>query len=334
MKHALALLLQRCFPALFARLQLRVSTAKNFRIDRQRFSSQSGVAREVERIKLQARITMDYHRLEKGLSLRAPRPDFGAQVTRELIANLAVYGREFGADVLTATTCKVLDEYLEFRRKQGTEDPAIVAAVNGVRNVLKQPDLACGGGTIEIDADDILRRSRIGEDFFTSRHSIRDFSDRPVEVELLQAAVRMAQRTPSVCNRQAWRVHVARGAALKERWLSLQNGNAGFRSQIACALVVVCDLRHFVSVGERNQAWIDGGMFAMSLAHALHSLGLGTCFLNWSVTADADRKLRPLLKVTQHDVIITMLAVGHLPDRLRVAHSQRKHLDEVLILED
>jgi nitroreductase len=98
--------------------------------------------------------------------------------------------------------------------------------------------------------------------------------------------------------------------------------------------VVVCDLRHFVTVGERNQAWIDGGMFAMSLVYALHALGLGTCFLNWSVTEDVDRKLRPHLKVTEHDVIITMLAVGHLPERFRVAHSQRKPIDQALVLED
>lgn len=335
MRQLLSAFLQRFFPVGFARLKVRVTAARNFRSDARRFRERSGIARTVEQVTLQAKITMDYHRLEKGLSLRQPRTDFGTKVAQELIANLTRYCRSFGADQLTATTLEALEEFNQFRRRHGTAVAEILEATTQLKREFSWSGSACGGGTVETSAAQVRDMSRIdGPAFFNSRHSVRDFTDEPVDVAELEEAVRMAQRTPSVCNRQAWRVHVARGAALKERLLSLQNGNLGFRSQIACALVVVCDLRHFVTVGERNQAWIDGGMFAMSLVYALHSLGLGTCFLNWSVTEDVDRKLRPHLKVTEHDVIITMLAVGHLPQRFRVAHSQRKPIDQALVLED
>ena len=327
--------LQRLFPVGFARLKMRMVAARNFRCDARRFRERSGIARTVEQVTLQAKITMDYHRLEKGLSLREPRTDFGTKVAHDLIGNLTRYCRTFGADQLTATTLEVLEEYNQFRRRHATAVAAIEGATARLRREFSWDGSACGGGTIEISAAQVRSMSRIdAAAFFGSRHSVRDFTDEPVDVSQLETAVRMAQRTPSVCNRQAWRVHVARDPALKEKLLALQNGNLGFRSQIACALVVVCDLRHFVTVGERNQAWIDGGMFAMSLVYALHSLGLGTCFLNWSVTEEVDRKLRPLLQVTEHDVIITMLAVGHLPERFRVAHSQRKSIDRALVLED
>lgn len=328
-------ILERFFPVGFARLKLRIVAVRNFRSDARRFRERSGIARTIEQVTLQAKITMDYHRLEKGMSLRDPRTDFGTKVAQDLIANLTTYCRKFGADQLTATTLEVLQEFNRFRRRHATVVPELVATTEELRREFSWSGSACGGGTLETSAEQVRSQSRIdGAAFFNSRHSVRDFTDEPVDVRQLEAAVRMAQRTPSVCNRQAWRVHVARGTALKERLLALQNGNLGFRSQIACALVVVCDLRHFVTVGERNQAWIDGGMFAMSLVYALHSLGLGTCFLNWSVTEDVDRKLRPHLKVTEHDVIITLLAVGHLPEQFRVAHSQRKPIEQALVLED
>jgi len=333
-RHIVIVFLQRLFPVFFARLQLRVAVARNFRSDARRFREQSGIVRTPEQVTLQAKITMDYHRLEKGLSLRSPRPDFGTKVAQDLIANLGRYCRSFGADQLTETTFEALAEYSQFRSRRSSMPAQMCDAIKQLRREFSSAT-ACGGGTVEVSAARIRSMSRIDADsFFNSRHSVRDFADLPVDLAQLQEAVRLAQRTPSVCNRQAWRVHVARGAALKESLLALQNGNLGFRSQIGCALVVVCDLRHFVTVGERNQAWIDGGMFAMSLVYALHSLGLGTCFLNWSVTTDVDRKLRPHLKVTEHDVIITMLAVGHLPEHFRVAHSQRKPIDAALVLED
>ena len=54
-------------------------------------------------------------------------------------------------------------------------------------------------------------------------------------------------------------------------------GNAGFGDRVPLVLVITSDLQTFFAPEERNQAWIDGGMFAMSLVHALHSLGLASC---------------------------------------------------------
>jgi hypothetical protein len=71
-------------------------------------------------------------------------------------------------------------------------------------------------------------------------------------------------------------------------------------------------------------------MFAMSLIYALHSLGLGTCCLNWSVEQDADLRLRSVAQIAPSENVIMLLAVGHLPDELAVACSPRKDLSDVL----
>ena len=70
----------------------------------------------------------------------------------------------------------------------------------------------------------------------------------------------------------------------------------------------------------------------MSLIYALHSLGLGTCCLNWSVTRERDLALRKDAKIDHSESIIMMIAVGNLPDNFSVANSSRKPVEEILVL--
>ncbi|MCA1991990.1 MAG: hypothetical protein LDL41_08075, partial [Coleofasciculus sp. S288] len=61
-------------------------------------------------------------------------------------------------------------------------------------------------------------------------------------------------------------------------------------------------------------------------------LGLETCCLNWSVERHADRALREATQISNSEAIIMMIAVGHIPDELKVAQSPRKKIDDVLVV--
>ena len=69
--------------------------------------------------------------------------------------------------------------------------------------------------------------------------------------DVLAGAVRVAQQTPSVCNRQAWRVHVYTSPEDKAEVLRVQNGNARFGHLAARILSVLVDTRSFVTSSER-----------------------------------------------------------------------------------
>jgi nitroreductase len=112
----------------------------------------------------------------------------------------------------------------------------------------------------------------------------------------------------------------------------LQNGNRGFGNQIKTLLLVTSDLGQFVSVGKRNQCWVDGGMFAMSLLYALHSLGVATCCLNWSVRRAVDHQMKRLIHLPDAEVIIMLIAVGHYPPHFHVTRSPRKPLRDILTI--
>jgi nitroreductase len=95
--------------------------------------------------------------------------------------------------------------------------------------------------------------------------------------------------------------------------------------------VITADMGQMNLPGERYQGWIDGGLFAMTLALALHARGLGACFLNWSVPSRTDRALRRMIGIPDSELVITMMSAGHLKDRFAVPVSQRKPLDAVLV---
>ena len=95
-------------------------------------------------------------------------------------------------------------------------------------------------------------------------------------------------------------------------------------------LLVTVDLRQFDLIGERNQGWIDGGLFAMSLVYALHAASLGTCMLNWSEDCKSDKRIRGAFKIPDHEIIITMIGAGHVPHKFEVTASPTPNVEEVL----
>lgn len=282
------------------------------------------------RMHLRSRIVMDYHRLEKGLSLSDTRQGFGVVAARELVGNLRKYVGSHGRDDATDVALAALVEYEDFNVRTDASNP-LVCGVLSEFEYNGEARTKGRGGTVQLTREEVHANARMDlSRFFTSRHSVRHFSGEAVDVALLKQAVRMAQFTPSVCNRQSARVHIMSTPELKREALKWQNGNRGFSEQIDKVLIVTSDLECFVQPAERYQAWIDGGMFAMSLIYALHSLGLGTCCLNWDVAPAADRGLRKTARLPENESVIMMIAVGHLPDAFAVASSPRNDIDAVV----
>ena len=307
---------------------------RNFAYDRRRFGKFSSADSSLKRrIQLQAWINGDYHKIEKALALRSPRPGFGAAVVFRLVENLEQYSVDYGIDEICVIAINVLKGYLKFNASNGFEDITLRLKIEQFSSLPEYDACSSGqGGTIQIYRDEILKQGCLDlEEFFESRHSIRQFSDEPVPRELVKKAVRMARRTPSVCNRQSWKVYAYSAPVLLKKVVECQKGNSGFGEQIKTMLVVTSNTETFFSIGERNQCWIDGGLFSMSLVYALHSLGLGSICLNWSVERAADDDLHRVASIPESEAVIMMIGIGFLPETLLVAQSHRKSLEELLI---
>lgn len=326
MRHVARSLLKR---AMGAGKWARHIARKNSLYDLDRFEKASTMyshARDAEMAG--ARIVMDCHRLEKGLALAAPKPGFGRDVIARLLHDVPEYERRFGPGLPSITAREALLEYEAFNDGCGQAIAPELKAFNRDRSAAED---VVAAGTIEVSREDLQPAPGMDfERFAQSRFSIRNYTGEPVSIDAIERAVAIAQKTPSVCNRQSARVHVALGRDAISKALGWQNGNRGFGESVGALIIVTSDMRIFKDIGERNQCWVDGGMFAMSLCYALHGQGLGTCMLNWSQPMHVDQSMRRALGIPDNEAVITMLAVGHIPPKLRVAISPRRPTGSIL----
>ncbi|MBV6623396.1 MAG: nitroreductase family protein [Rivularia sp. (in: Bacteria)] len=326
---------KKLLPPAIKRKWLTAKLKANFNYDLRRFSKFSGVSRQINtQTKLQAYITKEYHRIEKRLAFKEPRVGFAPDVIQNLLIKLYEYEKKYGLDETAQIALNSIFSYYQFNLDNGLEDKQLHQQIVELRNKIPGSENTAGkGGVINISKNNILKAAKLDlKDFFESRYSIRDFAADEVHISLIEDAVKMAQKTPSVCNRQSSKVYVFSKEEDKKKVLSYQNGNRGFGDKASNVLVVTSNLEHFFSISERNQCWIDGGMFSMSLIYALHSLGLGSCCLNWSVEYEVDCAFKNAVDIDDSESIIMMIAVGHLPENLKVAQSNRKNIREVLFI--
>jgi len=302
----------------------------NYLGDFRRYMQHSATMRHDKGENLRAKIVAAYHNIEKGLSLPAPRPRFGVANLRSLLDYL--YLLNDPADEVARTARQSLEAYVRFHDRQGIADFPFAGEI---RDYISDNAVAgegqCGGLRL-VTRDEIRSDGLIDEAFFHSRHSIRQFTSDPVDPLSIEAAVRIAQKAPAVCNRQSGRVHLIRNRELIDRVLDFQGGARGFGQEVPAVMVITMRLTSFWNIGERNQAWIDGGLFAMSLILGLHSRAIGSCCLNWSRTNDDSKKLRRMLDISEDEVIIMLLAIGNLPERFPVPYSARKPVCDALRL--
>ena len=281
----------------------------------------------------QALLTFYYHKIEKGLALPSPKRGFGVSwITSGFLPLLNSYAHTYGVDDVVVTCRKALEAYLAFHALSCPE--AASSTIKAVQRYLDgSPSVSgdCSGGVMEVDARVLEASWRIDFSRFASaRHSVRVFAPDAVSHELIERAVSIAQKAPSVCNRQAWRVYGLTDPEAIRSALTCQNGNAGFGDQIPCLLLVTCDNSVMLFNYERNQIWIDGGLFSMTLVYALQSVGLGSCCLNLCIPWSVEKRLGALYRLPPSERPIMMIAAGHLPERLFVARSQRKALSAAL----
>ncbi len=300
--------------------------------DISRFASHSSALRITgTRHNREAKLTFLYHKIEKALALPNTRPGFGKSwILNDFMPLIRSFVHEYGSNTVTDACLQNLKVYRDFNSEKKYYDEELFSSVDEIlKDVQMSQDTAYGGIQTIVKSPSPPSYESFSE-FMMSRHSVRDFSQEPVDKGLVEKAVQMAQRTPSVCNRQPWHVYAYDKKSEIDSALKLQNGNAGFGDRIHMLIITAGNTSAMLNSTERNQFRIDGGMFSMSLVLALHSLGLGTCCLNLCHRAKGEKRLRKFIGMDAHHSPLMMIAVGHTPEIFSVAVSPRKSVSEVV----
>jgi len=275
-----------------------------FIYDLHRFSRYSGMLKR-DRVQRDFRLIKIYHTLEKSLSFRKQKKGAGKSVENLLRGYLGPniknksFSEKVAEDVLT-----------EFKGKQNINS--------------KNEGVGSLGGVIPYSVA-LMRKGVLEhpEDFFFSRYSIREFDGSKIGREKIMRAIELASKTPSSCNRQPWFTYHLDDGELINKVLSIQGGANGFGETISNLVIISVDQRAYDTAVERYQGWIDGGMYGMSFIYACHSLGLGTCCLNWAKNTSDEKSLRSLLPIKNEHSVLMMIGIGLPCSEFKVCRSKR-----------
>lgn len=290
---------------------------------------------------LSAELLFQYHKLEKGMVMPGTPRLFGTDPVRATMSLLSRWedaGHAIDDPIYLGALVTVQCYEQHLTRLSLDSKSAVIKEVRSficqrqdrispVRNSLQTPyplpslHLADGGGI-----------ASAFEALSLSRRSVREFQDLPVPLHLVERAIDLASLSPTACNRQPNKVVLLQGRHTIDQALEFQNGNRGFGHTVPLLGVLVVDTSGYFDGSERNQPYVDGGLFAMSLMLALRAMGLGSCSLNWCVTPNTDRRFRQLGHVRPEETVTMMLAIGYpLKDAVVPRSPRRAHAEVVRI---
>jgi len=273
------------------------------------------------------------HALEKGLSHADLRMPFGhlpmanmLTVLRKHLVAGQVEDERVGLAIATGQS--VVEEHA----RHGVQLPGHAQELQDILNRTldsKQPGpVATVGARVE-SGDRAAIHSEEFATFVRSRHSVRNFSSATVDPASISEAVATAVHSPSSCNRQPWKVHVASEPTSIRKLLELQGGLRGW-DQPGKLLVVAADSAMYGNPYERVAPYVDGGLFAMTLVLALHAEGMATCMLNANQPPSVLSEVHTLLGMDPSELIVCYIALGYPKDSFRVPVSARVPVSSVI----
>lgn len=283
---------------------------------------------------LGAELLLQYHKIEKGLVMPGTKRLFGIEPVLTVISLLTQWREAHFEtdDPIYLGAVETLFGYYNLLSSTGLDKDAIIlpevaAFLGGIgfRDVelitpYKLPQLATVNKT-PIEGF---------ENLMNVRRSVRDFRPQSVDWELIKKAVELAQLSPSACNRQPWKVYLISDSDDRKTLLSYQNGNRGFGHLAPHIAIITADSQCFFDSSERNEPYIDGGMFAMSLILGLSAQGVATCCLNWCVPPSIDKIVHRIFNIPQSEKIVMLIAIGYPSCDVNVPRSARFSTTQVL----
>ncbi|MDU0808909.1 nitroreductase family protein [Aquirufa regiilacus] len=272
------------------------------------------------------KIVREYHVIEKGLTMPDPRLGFGKDLLLSLVDNCMQYIQLFGEEEEQLRhAVGVIWEYEQFHEQQNFNlEDSVVVSIQKLKNLVSGIPIS---KQKEITANDYFKyvESEFPQ-FAKSRSSLRNYTNENVPMKAILSALDLARTTPSACNRQSWRTYVFEDKIHINSILTIQGGNRGFGHLTNKLIIITSEISVFSSVAERNQVFIDGGMYAMNLLYALHYYKIGACILNCSNSLEKDLKLRVVCDVKESEVFIAMVSCGIPPVDFKIASSYRYEL--------
>lgn len=280
----------------------------------------------------EAKILRQTHIVEKGLSLSDPRRGFGKEKIETLLEMLDEYlamGFPTNGIPFQNAIC-VLGHYVTFQKALGYENDSLNKKLETLKPYVSNDfDAGIAHTTLADMQKDIQGSFPV---FFRSRHSMRQFADKPIDFADVEKAVKLAMKAPTACNRQACKVYYYTQPETNKKLGEWIAGNTGFDAEVQNYLVITADISAFYDTFERNQLYVEAGIFSMALMQALHYYGIGSCALQNGEYYKKNGRFKAICKnIPDNEKIVIFIAIGYYKETFGYAISKRKNVEDVLI---
>jgi len=167
--------------------------------------------------------------------------------------------------------------------------------------------------------------------FIKSRHSTRNYKNLKLKFDDIKKAVEMAKYTPSACNRQYIKLHYYPTGKMKQNVIDYSVGKGGLYLEGVNTFIITFDVNGLRGVGERNQGYFNAGLFSTNLVNAFHSLGIGTCFIQFNNSSEQEEKLKKINDIPSNERIAVILYAGYYDDKSIFSRSPRRDFEDYFI---
>lgn len=295
---------------------------------RQHYAANPNLANQNQ---LAAHMIFSAHSLEKSLSNDNFEVGHGFRVARKLIEFLNIY-RNKGFDkyhLAYINTLSVLKAFYE-RHKDTKFEKEIEVIFGEWANDIKTCKSNIGGADVIPLSQKKNNDKKNFKELASGRFSVRTYSDDPVSRDDIKEAIEIAMKTPTVCNRQSIKVRAIYKKEIIEKVLEIQGGLAYYDTP-PVLLLITADDNGYVGPNERNQGFIDGGLFAMSVLYALEYKKLAACPAHAMLPEILEKKIRGMLNISDSEKLITFITVGHFKEKNNIPKSFRYPTEYVLL---
>jgi len=247
------------------------------------------------------------HRLEKGLLIENPKPFWGWEKA-DLMASLLENNKD---DFSNHTSWGVLKAYID-AKKNSVDSSERERAISFEK---KHPEISNEttlGGIITLSRTDMTdNQKKTIEQFFYSRHSCRDYQCVLVSKDDINAAIALAMKCPSACNRQVTNCYV-------------------YQSKELQTIILTTSIRAY-DVGEFNDWFVSPSIFAGYLSLTLHLYGIGSCIYRKQLYGhhEYNEQMRKKCSIPDDEMIMLELRFGYYKDEFKVPVSNRHNADDV-----
>ena len=159
-----------------------------------------------------------------------------------------------------------------------------------------------------------------------SRFSVREYSQKPIEQEKINALLRVAQLSPTAANKQPQKIYIITKDIDKQKLKEVTK----YTFDAPMFFLVCCD---------KDKAWkhkteetysteIDGTIVATNIMLEAHDLGLGSVIVRSFQT----QKLKDLFELPDNMIPIVLLPIGYPKENTKPSesHYQRKDIEEMV----